>query len=107
MISRKGLLKSMELTQEQLDQIINSVITRVKTQFKKEIEEIKEAIPSDTISNKKLAEAITTVKEEMNKEVIALQEAVKKVAEEAEVKIKALTPPQSKPWWKTTLLDEM
>lgn len=95
----------MDLTQEQLDQIISGVVQKVKNSFKNEIESIKQSIPdiADTVTKKHLTDCIESLKEGFNKEIVALQESVKKIAEETDTKIRELTPPKNKPWWGTVL----
>ena len=97
------------LSQEQIDTIVNAVMFRVESRLKKLVaDEVKELeIPdvSNLASRKMVKDSVMEAIKPLQDEIPKLQEAVKKVAEETEVKIKELTPPKQKEWWKTLLDD--
>lgn len=98
----------MDLTEEQLNQIITTVLSKAKTQIANAVKSaIEDADIPDTrnlASKKFVTDLLENLKTGLNTEIVALQEAIKKVATETDTKINALTAPKTKPWY-ATLLD--
>lgn len=100
----------MDLTQEQLDTIVERVLEKSKPSIKsflqKQLEDLD--IPdTKTLATKKMVtDTVEALRNGFNEEFKKTNEAITKVAAETEIKIQQLTSPKSKPWW-TTIYDHM
>ena len=97
----------MDLTPEQLQSIVDSVLEKAKSSMQRYLQKMVEDLDIPDVRNmatkKFVSDAIDALKTGFNDEFKKTNEAVTKVAEETDTKIKALTPPASKPWYSTVL----
>lgn len=97
----------MDLTPEQLSQIVSAVLEKVEAKLKPTLQKLVEDLElpdvKGLVTKKVFEQTIEAIKTGFNDEFKKTNEAVTKIATETDIKIAALTPPKSKPWYATIL----
>lgn len=97
----------MPLTDEEVNSLLEKLIEKFKPSIKsfvtKQLEDLDLPDTRNLVTKKLLNDTIETLRNGFNEEFKKRDEAITKIANETETKIKELTPPKSKPWWGTVL----